>query len=54
MEKHTGIHWDLIHSATSCNVPTAVEHQKQELEADPMMASAMGLFEGAEIVEVSK
>lgn len=54
LKKHTGTHWDLIHSATSCNVPTAVEHQKQELEADPMMASAMGLFEGAEIVEVSK
>ena len=54
LEKHTGIHWDLIHSATSCNMPTAVEHQKQELETDPMMASAMGLFEGAEIVEVSK
>ncbi len=54
LEKHTGKPWDIVHSATSCNVQTAVEHQKQELEADPMMASAMGLFEGAEIVEVSK
>jgi len=35
-------------------MPTAHEHQQQELAADPMMASAMGLFEGAEIVEVSK
>ena len=54
LEKHTGKPWDIVHSATSCNVQTAVEHQKQELEADPMMASAMGLFQGAEIVEVSK
>ena len=54
LEKHTGKPWNLVHSATSCNMPTAVEHQKQELEADPMMAKAMGLFEGAEIVEVSK
>ncbi len=54
LEKYTGKPWTLVHSAESCHVPTAVEHQQQELAADPMMASAMGLFEGAEIVEVSK
>lgn len=54
LEKYTGKHWTLVHSAESCHVPTAVEHKKQELEADPMMASALGLFEGAKIVEVSK
>ena len=54
LERHTGKPWNLVHLAQSCNAQTAVEHQKQELEADPMMASAMGLFEGAEIVEVSK
>ncbi len=54
LEQHTGKRWVLEHSATSCNMPTAVEHKQQELAADPMMASAMGLFEGAEIINVSK
>ena len=54
LEKHTGKVWKLAQSAESCHVPTAVEHQHQELAADPIMAEAMGLFEGAEIVEVSK
>ncbi len=54
LEKYTGHSWVLARSETSCNMPTAHEHQQQELAADPMMASAMGLFEGAEIVEVSK
>ncbi|MBP9999132.1 MAG: DNA polymerase III subunit gamma/tau [Proteobacteria bacterium] len=54
LEKHTGHPWTLVHSKESCNVPTAIEHRQQELAADPMMAEAMGLFEGAEIVEVSK
>lgn len=54
LEKYTGKPWTLVHSEKSYHVQTAVEHQKQELESDPMMASAMGLFEGAEIVEVSK
>lgn len=54
LEKHTGKQWTLIHSTESQHIPTVIEHQQQELAADPMMASAMGLFEGAEIVEVSK
>ena len=54
LEKYTGKPWTLVHSAQSCHVPTAIEHQQQELASDPMMAQAMGLFEGAEIVEVSK
>ncbi len=54
LEKYTGHKWNLVRSTESCNVPTASEHQQQELAKDPMMASAMGLFEGAEIVEVSK
>ncbi len=54
LEKYTGKIWTLVRSETSCHVQTAVEHQQQELAADPMMAEALGLFEGAEIVEVSK
>jgi len=54
LEKYTGHPWTLVRSEKSCNMPTAIEHQKQELTADPMMAEALGLFEGAEIVEVSK
>ena len=54
LEKHTGKPWVLAQATESCHIQTAVEHQQQELAADPMMASAMGLFEGAEIVEVSK
>ncbi|MBO4672592.1 MAG: DNA polymerase III subunit gamma/tau [Alphaproteobacteria bacterium] len=54
LEQHTGKRWVLEHSAESCNVPTAVEHKQQELAADPMMAEALGLFEGAEIINVSK
>jgi len=54
LEKYTGHPWTLVHSAESCHVPTAIEHQQQELAADPMMAKAMGLFADAEIIEVSK
>ena len=54
LEKHTGKPWTLIHSTESKHIPTAVEHQQQELAADPMMANAMNLFEGAEIIDVSK
>lgn len=54
LEKHTGKQWILAQTTESCHVQTAVEHQQQELAADPMMVSALGLFEGAEIVEVSK
>ena len=54
LEKYTGKPWVLARSAESCHVQTALEHQQQELAADPMMASAMGLFAGAEIVEVSE
>lgn len=54
LEKYTGKVWTLVRSETSCHVQTANEHQQQELVADPMMAEALGLFEGAEIVEVSK
>lgn len=54
LEKHTGKPWILVHSTESKHIPTAVEHQQQELAADPMMANAMNLFEGAEIIDVSK
>ena len=54
LEKHTGKPWTLVHSENSCNMPTANEHQKQELANDPMLAEAMGLFQGAEIVDISK
>lgn len=54
LEKYTGHSWTLVHSAESCHVQTANEHQQQELATDPMMASAMDLFAGAEIVDVSK
>ena len=54
LEKHTGKPWILVRSTESKHIPTAVEHQQQELAADPMMANAMNLFEGAEIIDVSK
>ena len=54
LERHTGRPWTLIHSEKSQNIQTAHEHQQQELASDPMMASAMGLFQGAEIIDVSK
>ena len=44
----------MARSQESKHIPTTMEHQQQELASDPMMASAMGLFEGAEILEVSK
>lgn len=54
LEKYTGKPWVMARSQESKHIPTTMEHQQQELASDPMMASAMGLFEGAEILEVSK
>ena len=54
LEQYTGKPWTIIHSKESCHVQTVIEHQQQELTSDPMMADALGLFAGAEIVDVSK
>lgn len=48
----TGKTWVLERVMESANVQTVSEQQQQELIADPLVASAMDLFENAEIVGV--
>jgi len=50
----TGRGWVLEKKEQSENQQTISEHKKSEIESDPMVASAMGLFEDAEIVNISK
>ena len=48
----TGKAWVLTKLTESINVQTISEQKQEELEADPLVASAMSLFENAEIVGV--
>lgn len=50
----TGETWTLERLSESTNTQTASEQKQAELEADPLVASAMNLFGGGEIVGVSK
>lgn len=50
----TGRQWKMERLTESSNTQTFSEQKQQELESDPMIANAMNLFEGAEIVGVSK
>lgn len=50
----TGQTWTLERVTESLHVHTITEQKKEELESDPLIASAMSLFEEAEIVGVSK
>lgn len=50
----TGRNWHLIRVEQSPHAQTITEKSQAELQADPMVAAAMGLFENAEIVGVSK
>lgn len=48
----TGMAWTLEKSQESTHEHTISEQKQEELEADPLVASAMSLFENAEIVGV--
>ena len=50
----TGKAWVLETVKESPHQQTVSEHAKSEIEADPMVASAMDLFKDAEIVNISK
>lgn len=50
----TGTQWKMERLTESSNAQTFSEKKQHELESDPMIANAMNLFEGAEIVGVSK
>ena len=48
----TGKTWVLTRLTESTNTQTMSEQKQEELESDPLVASAMSLFENAEIVGV--
>ncbi len=48
----TGKTWVLTRMAESSNTQTISEQKQEELQSDPLVASAMSLFENAEIVGV--
>ncbi len=50
----TGKNWQIELVEQSPHQQTISEHAKSEIEADPMVASAMDLFKDAEIVNLSK
>ena len=50
----TGANWELDKIEESHKDQTVNEKTKSDAESDPMVADAMSLFEGAEIVGVSK
>lgn len=52
LENKTGHAWQLQRAAESPHVQTVTEQKKEELESDPLVASAMDLFADAEIVGV--
>ena len=54
LKEKTGKNWDLELIQEAPHQQTLSEHTKSEIESDPMVASAMDLFEGAEIVNISK
>ena len=54
LKDKTGQQWTLEQISESPHQQTVSEHAKSEIAADPMVASAMDLFEDAEIVNISK
>lgn len=54
LRDNTGKNWTLEITTEDPHKETISEHNKSEIAADPMVADAMNLFEGAEIVGVSK
>ena len=54
LKDKTGKQWELEMIQESPHQQTVSEHAKAEIAADPMVASAMDLFEDAEIVNISK
>ena len=52
LEQKTGRAWVMERVMESQNTHTVTEQKKEELEADPLVASAMSLFEDAEIVGI--
>jgi len=54
LQDKTGKSWILEHVIESENVPTMNESIKTDMESDPMIASAMNLFEDAELINISK
>ena len=54
LKDNTGQDWTLERISEDPHQQTISEHNKAEIAADPMVASAMDLFEDAEIVSVSK
>jgi hypothetical protein len=54
LKDKTGKNWQIERVEQSNNQQTISEQVKSEIESDPMVASAMDLFEDAEIVNISK
>ena len=54
LKDNTGKPWEIETVNESPHQQTVVEHAKSEIAEDPMVAAAMGLFEDAEIVNISK
>ncbi len=50
----TGHDWTLVPEEKSDHAQTVSEQKREELESDPLIADAMSLFEGAEIVSSTK
>ncbi len=54
LKDNTGKNWTLEIVTEDPHQQTISEHNKSDIESDPMVASAMNLFEDAEIVNISK
>ena len=52
LREFTGENWQLEQIAESGGTPTASEQSKADAKADPLVADALGLFAGAEIVKI--
>ena len=54
MFDNTGKAWIIEHKGVSENKETVVEKIKNDLGTDPLVAKAMSLFPGVEVVEVTE
>lgn len=54
LQDQTGHAWTLERATQSQHTQTTAEQKQSELEADPLVASAMSLFEDGKIVGISK
>ena len=52
LQNKTGKNWLLEPVAESAHQQTMSEHSQAEIESDPLVASAMDLFEDAEVVKL--